>query len=163
MIAGATGIDAVMLCISAVEGVMPQTKEHLAILNLLGVQHGIIAMTMTDMADDDLIELAELDIEEACLGTFLEGAPIIKTASGPNPSGHEQLLKAIEQIPRHYHDATGPFRLPIDRVFLQKRLRCCRDRNGQRGSMTKGIEIEVAPEGRLGRARSIQVHKFRSR
>jgi len=158
MIAGATGIDAVLLCVSAVEGVMPQTREHLSILHLLGVKHGIIAMTMTDLADPDLIELAELDIEEACLNTFLEGAPIIKTASGPKPIGQADLIDALMKIPFAIHDSTGPFRLPIDRVFLQKGFGAIVTGTARNGTVEKGVEIEVVPEGLHGRARTIQVH-----
>ena len=80
MIAGATGLDAVMLCVSAVEGVMPQTREHLDILQLLGVRQGLVVLTMSDLVDTEMLELATLDVDEAVAGTFLEGAPVLPTA-----------------------------------------------------------------------------------
>ena len=81
MVAGATGIDIVAMVIAADEGVMPQTREHMEICTLLGVQHGLIAMTKTDMVDDEWLELALEDIREFSLGTFLEDSPILPVSS----------------------------------------------------------------------------------
>ena len=96
MISGATGLDAVVLCVSAVEGVMPQTREHLAILELLGVRQGLVALTMTDLVDEEMLELAAMDVEEAVEGTFLDGAPVLHTAAGPTPAGIEALIAALD-------------------------------------------------------------------
>ncbi len=158
MISGATGLDAVLLCISAVEGVMPQTREHLAILNLLGIKHGMIAMTMTDVADAELMELAEMDIEDLVEGTFLEGAPILKTASGNKPSGHAELIQKIDALPVIKQNVLGPFRLPVDRVFIQKGFGTIVTGTARDGLITNGMDIELSPGGHKGRIRGIQVH-----
>ena len=89
MISGATGLHGVLICISAVDSVMPQTIEHLEILNLLGIQEGIIAITMCDLADEDDLELIREEIAELVIGTFLESAPIIETSSGSKPFGQQ--------------------------------------------------------------------------
>ena len=122
MIAGATGLDAVMLCVSATDSVMPQTIEHLNILNLLGIQSGLIAITMCDLADEEDIELITEEVEELVEGTFLEGAPIIQTSTEGKGFGqdtictHLQHLNQSRTVSQHHR----PFRLPIDRVFTQK-------------------------------------------
>src|SRR6476660_8140484 len=81
MLAGATGIDLALLVVAADDSVMPQTREHLEILRLLGLRHGLIALTKCDLADDTAIEVVELEIHELVKGSFLEAAPIIRTSS----------------------------------------------------------------------------------
>ena len=120
MISGATSMDAVLLCVSAVDGVMPQTKEHLSILKLLGIKQGLIALTMSDLVDEEMIELALLDIEELIEGSFLEGAPIIVTAAGPNPIGIDELEQQLDSIQVESKTSSQPFRLSVDRCFVQK-------------------------------------------
>ena len=159
MIAGATGLDAVMLCVSAVEGVMPQTREHLAILELLGVQRGLVALTMTDLVDEELAELAEMDIEEAVEGTFLEGAPVLKTAAGPQPSGIVEVIAAIDALPPAEDRATdGPLRLPVDRAFVQRGFGTVVTGTMRTGAVADGDEVEVLPAGQHCRVRGLQVH-----
>ena len=114
MIAGATGLDAVMLCVSATDSVMPQTVEHLNILNLLGVQAGLIAITMCDLADEEDIELITEEIEELVAGTFLEGAPIIQTSTEGEGFGQNTICTHLQQVEsvRTVHQHNRPFRLP---------------------------------------------------
>ena len=159
MIAGASGIDAVLLCISATEGVMPQTVEHLHILNFLNIQHGIVALTMCDLADDELIEMAKLELEELFEGTFLEGAPILETAAGPNPKGAQDLLDALRQIPSHTPSRSSlPFRLPIDRVFIQQGFGSVVTGTGHHGSIKVGATVQAHPTTETFRIRTIHVH-----
>src|SRR3990170_1827369 len=95
MLAGVGGIDLALLVIAADEGVMPQTREHLAIIDLLGIEHGVVALTKADLVEPDLLELAKADAEEALLGTTLEGAPVVP-CSGVTRQGLEELTAAIE-------------------------------------------------------------------
>ncbi len=159
MIAGATGLDAVILCVSAVEGVMPQTREHVSILQLLGLERGIIALTMTDLVDEELAELAELDVEETVAGTFLEGAPILRTAAGPTPHGIDALLAEIDRLPPTATPVSqSPFRLPVDRAFVQKGFGTVVTGTVRGGDIHDGDEVEVLPGGQRTRVRGIQVH-----
>ena len=98
MIAGATGLDAVVLCVAANEGVMPQTREHLDILGLLGLERGIVALTKCDLVDEEMLELAMLDVEESVAGTFLEGAPVVCTAIGEEPQGLDEIRALIADL-----------------------------------------------------------------
>ena len=116
MVAGASGLDAVLLCVSAMEGVMPQTREHLAILGLLGVRSGVLVVTMADLVDAELLELAVEEIRESVRGTFLDGAPALAVSSLTG-DGLPALLAVLKGLPRRDRDATGPFRLPVDRSF----------------------------------------------
>lgn len=158
MISGATGLDAAMLCVSAVEGVMPQTREHLAILELLGVTQGIIALTMTDLVDEEMLELAQMDVEEALEGTPLEGSPILLTAAGPEPSGIEAVLTALQALTPRHQDSSSPFRLPIDRAFVRRGFGTVITGTTRSGSITDGAEVVILPEGTRARIRGIQVH-----
>ena len=121
MVAGASGIDFVMLVVAADEGVMPQTREHLEICSLLGIKHGLVAVTKIDMVDPELLELAVEDISEFLKGTFLEGAPLFPVSSQTG-EGVDKLRDYIvkqekELAPRRRTDL---FRLPVDRVFTLK-------------------------------------------
>ena len=159
MIAGATGLDAVMLCVSAVEGVMPQTREHLAILGLLGVRAGVIVLTMTDLVDEEMIELATMDAEEAVEGTFLDGAPIIPTAAlASPPQGLDALLDALGELPQRAAAGGDRFRLPIDRAFVQRGFGTVVTGTARSGSLSDGEEVEIQPAGIRARIRGIQVH-----
>jgi len=123
MVAGATGIDLVLLVVAADDGVMPQTREHLEILTLLGIERGLIAVTKIDLptVDEDLIELVELDVSELVQGTFLEQAEVIRVSShtGAGLDALEaslaKLVDAVEPRP-----VEGPFRMPVQRVFSAK-------------------------------------------
>ena len=158
MIAGATGLDAAMLCVSAVEGVMPQTREHLAILELLGIKQGFIALTMTDLVDEEMLELAQMDVEEAIEGTPLEGAPILLTAAGPEPAGIDAVLDALKALTPRSQDTDSPFRLPIDRAFVRRGFGTVITGTTRSGSIQDGAEVVILPEGTRARIRGIQVH-----
>lgn len=158
MVAGASGMDAVLLCVSASEGVMPQTREHLDILGLLGVKHGLVALTMTDLVDEEMLELAQMDVEEAVAGTFLEGAPIIPTAAGPTPAGLDGVRDALAALPQPARSEDGPFRLPADRAFVQRGFGTVITGTVRAGEIADGDEVEVLPEGLRARIRGVEVH-----
>ena len=159
MVAGASGIDAVMLVVAADEGVMPQTREHLAILRLLGIRHGLIVVTKKDMVDEELLELALDDIRSFVQGTFLESAPIIPVSavSGENMETLRNelrgLVDAVSPRPRK-----GPFFLPIDRAFPVPGFGTVITGTAYRGRIISGIEANVLPLGKDVRLRSVQVH-----
>src|SRR5262245_19331765 len=119
MLAGATGIDLVVLIIAADDSIMPQTREHLEILKLLGIRHGVIALTKCDLVDETTREVVELDIRDLVQGSCLEIAPIIRT-SAHTGMGIDELKKAIAETCAQVEARTGAewFRLPIDRSFI---------------------------------------------
>src|SRR3989337_278257 len=123
MLAGVGGIDRALLVIAADEGVMPQTREHLAIIDLLGITHGIVALTKADLVDPDFLELVKADAEEVLRGTTLEGAPVV-SCSAVSRQGLDELVAAIEaelaKTPAK-RDIGRP-RLPIDRAFTMAGL-----------------------------------------
>jgi selenocysteine-specific elongation factor len=159
MVAGASGIDAVLLVVAADEGVMPQTREHLEILRLLGVRDGLVALTKTDAVDEEFLELVLEDVREFVAGTFLEGRTIIPVSAA---QGHNiELLRAelaalVDRIrPR---PRKGPFFLPIDRIFPMPGFGTVVTGTAYRGELSAGSEGIVLPSGREGRIRSVQVH-----
>ena len=159
MVAGASGIDGVLLVVAADEGVMPQTREHLEILSLLGVKDGFVALTKTDAVDEDFLELALEDVRDFLTGTFLEGKPIIPvSAIKGNNIGllREELGRLVDRIrPR---PRKGPFFLPIDRTFPMSGFGTVITGTAYRGELSAGNEGIVLPSGREGRIRSVQVH-----
>ena len=140
MLAGVGSIDAAVLVIAADEGVMPQTREHLAILDLLALPEGLVALTKTDLIDDpEWLELIELDIQEILVGTRLEGAPIVPV-SAQDGEGLEQLRSALASAltalpPRR--DRGRP-RLPIDRIFSLPGFWHNRNRHAERWASCRG-------------------------
>ena len=159
MVAGATGVDAVLLVVAADEGVMPQTREHLEICRLLDVGHGIVALSKSDLAEPDLIEVVELELREQLAGTFLEEAPIVQV-SAQTGSGLDVLRGRLEALfervpPRAEH---GVPRLPVDRSFVLKGFGTVVTGTLVSGSLAPGDEVEVFPSGKRGRVRSLQVH-----
>src|SRR5438128_3785885 len=119
MLAGASGVDLALLVIAADDSVMPQTREHLEILRLLGLRHGVIALTKTDLADETTREVVELEIRELVAGSFLENAPIIRT-SAHTGQGIPELKAAIADACKQVEQRVGQewFRLAIDRSFI---------------------------------------------
>jgi selenocysteine-specific elongation factor len=158
MVAGASGLDAVLLCVSADDGVMPQTREHLQILGLLGVKTGILVVTKVDLVDPELLELAEEEIKEQVRGTFLEGAPVIRT-SATTGAGILELLAALDAIHPPERNQKLPFRLPVDRVFARKGFGTVVTGTSWSGFLKDGSEVEIRPGGKRARVRGIQVHK----
>src|SRR5215468_6320225 len=119
MLAGATGIDLVVLIVAADDSVMPQTREHLEILRLLGLRHGLIAITKCDLVDETTREVVEMEVRELVQGTFLESAPLVRT-SAHTGDGIPELKAAIAAVCKDVGERTGVewFRLAIDRSFI---------------------------------------------
>jgi selenocysteine-specific elongation factor len=159
MVAGATGIDVVVMVIAADEGTMPQTREHLAICDLLGVQRGVIAVTKLDLVDDEGLALARADIAAAVRGTFLEDAAVVpvsvRTGTGLDEL-RTALAAAISTVtPR---TTTGVFRLAIDRVFTKKGFGTIVTGTVLGGEVRTGDELHVIPSGLAARVRGLEVH-----
>ncbi len=119
MISGAGGVDVMLLVIAANEGVMPQTREHLAIAGLVGVRAGVCALTKCDLASPDIVELASDEVREVLVGSALEGASVIPVSAHAG-TGIEALRRALGAVSLPPRDSSGPALLPIDRVFVRK-------------------------------------------
>src|SRR5437899_1250399 len=119
MLAGATGIDLALLVVAADDAVMPQTREHLEILKLLGLRHGLVALTKCDLSDESTLELVELDVRELVRGSFLEQAELVRTSANTG-AGIAALKEAIARACGRIEERRGheSFRLPIDRSFI---------------------------------------------
>ena len=163
MLAGVGGIDAALFVVAADEGVMPQTREHLAILDLLQVQGGIIVLTKIDLVDDpDWLDLVEVDIRQIVAGTVLESAPIVRVSArlGEGLSELKSALAAsLEQRPPR-PDLSRP-RLPIDRVFSIAGFGTVVTGTLLDGKLRLGQEVEILPPGIRGRIRGLQSHKHK--
>ena len=157
MVAGASGMDAAMLCVSAVEGVMPQTREHLDVLTLLGVSRGVVVQTMADLVDAELLELAADELRALLRGSFLEGAPILAT-SATTGAGIPELIAALDAVPSSSRSRAGAFRLPVDRSFVRKGFGTVVTGTTWSGTIQDGAEVELLPSGEKARIRGIQVH-----
>jgi selenocysteine-specific elongation factor len=159
MVAGATGLDLVVLVIAADEGVMPQTREHLDICDLLGIRRGLVALTKRDLVDAEWLELATGEVRAAIAGSFLEAAPIVpvstKTGEGMDELRDElaRMIDALEPRPQG-----GVFRLPIDRVFTVKGFGTIVTGTVLGGEVALGEELAVIPTGLTARVRGIEVH-----
>jgi selenocysteine-specific elongation factor len=161
MLAGVGGIDAALFVIAADEGIMPQTKEHLAILDILQVQGGVIALTKVDLiSDPDWLELVEDDIHSALDGTVLENAPIIRV-SARTRMGIPELLKSLSDClaDRPPRLDLGRPRLPVDRVFTMPGFGTVITGTLNDGSLHTGDEVEILPSGLHSRIRGLQTHK----
>jgi selenocysteine-specific elongation factor len=159
MLAGVGGIDLVVLVIAADEGVMPQTREHLAICELLRVREGLVALTKIDMVDPDWLELVQEDTAEFLRGTFLEGKPIVPVSSKTG-EGLDTLLATLRALcqPLTPRSTTGPVRLPIDRVFTMRGFGVVVTGTLFSGSLRLEDRVEVLPQRETARVRGLQVH-----
>ncbi len=159
MVAGAAGIDLVMLVVAADEGVMPQTREHLDICRLLGVRHGLVALTKADLVDPDFLELAREDVAALCEGTFLEGAPIVPV-SAVTGQGLEELVRHLDELAARIppRGSRGPMRLPVDRVFSVRGFGTVVTGTLISGVVRREDPAVVLPGGRETKVRNIQVH-----
>ena len=159
MVAGATGIDVVVMVIAADEGTMPQTREHLAICDLLGVERGVIALTKSDLVDEEGLALARADVAGAVAGTFLEDAAVVPVSARTGAGLDElraALAAAIARVtPR---PTTGVFRLAIDRVFTKKGFGTIVTGTVLGGEVRVGDELHVIPSGLSARVRGLEVH-----
>lgn len=159
MLAGITGIDAVILVVAADEGVMPQTREHLDILRLLEIKKGVVAITKIDLVDAEMLELVQADVEEAVAGTFLEGAPCLPV-SAVTGEGLDALLRAVDALLEETEpkDTTAFARLPIDRAFVRPGFGTVVTGTLVGGIMRQGDRLELLPQGLEVRVRGLQVH-----
>jgi selenocysteine-specific elongation factor len=160
MLAGATGIDLALLVVAADDSVMPQTREHLEILRLLGLRHGVIALTKADLVDETTREVVELEIRELVHGTFLESAPIVRT-SAHTGEGIAALKTAIAEAAGQagsVSDRRQWFRLAIDRSFVVQGHGTVVTGSATSGSLRVGDELEWQPRGERVRVRSLQNH-----
>jgi len=161
MLAGIGGIDAALLVIAADEGVMPQTREHLAILDLLQIPAGLIALTKTDLAPDpDWLELLEADVRAAVRGTDLADAPILRV-SAKTKTGLDALAASLQSLLSEKPsrpDLNRP-RLPIDRVFSMPGFGAVVTGTLTDGTLALGDEVEILPSEQKGRVRGLQTHK----
>ncbi len=156
MLAGAGGIDLVMLVVAADEGIKPQTREHFEICRLLGVPRGIVALTKCDLVDADALGIARLEIEEFVRGSFLEGAPVLavsaRTGAGLEAL-KEQLKRTAGQIPAR--NIVNYFRLPIDRAFAMKGFGTVVTGTLISGEIGVGAEVELHPTRKRLRVRGL--------
>lgn len=159
MLAGAHGLDLVMLVVAADESVMPQTREHFDICRLLHVKAGLIALTKSDLVDEELLELARAEVEDFVAGSFLEGAPIISLSSRTG-AGIDELKKTLTVLAASVEPkATAAVpRLPIDRAFSIKGFGTVVTGTLIAGELSVGDEVEVLPAGVRTRIRNVQVH-----
>ncbi|MGQ9510255.1 MAG: selenocysteine-specific translation elongation factor, partial [Thermodesulfobacteriota bacterium] len=159
MLRGISEVDAVLFVVAADDGVMPQTREHLDILRLLGIEQGLIILSKIDLVDKEIMEMAIEDIAGLVRGTFLEGAPIIPCSSKTG-EGIEEIKRSIENL---LHDIQGKnregvFRLPIDRVFTLAGYGTVVTGTIVSGKIKQGEEIEISPLGIRSSVRYVQVH-----
>lgn len=159
MLAGATGIDLAVLVVAADDSVMPQTREHLEILKLLGLCHGLIALTKCDLVDETTREVVELEIRELVQGSFLEAAPLIRT-SAHSGLGIAELKAAIADVCKQVEQRTGQewFRLAIDRSFIVQGHGTVVTGSVTNGSIKVADEVEWLPKGEKVRVRGLQNH-----
>ncbi|HXF58588.1 MAG TPA: selenocysteine-specific translation elongation factor [Candidatus Saccharimonadales bacterium] len=159
MLAGATGVDLVLLVIAADEGVMPQTREHLAIVNLLRVTRGVVALTKSDLVDEETLQVVRAEVEELLAGTLLRDIPILAVSSVTG-SGFEELIGALETAVEQTsgRSAEGVARLPIDRVFPVEGIGTVVTGTLWNGAVRTGDTLELQPSGKSVRVRQVQVH-----
>lgn len=159
MVAGASGIDFVILVIAADEGVMPQTKEHLAICELLGIKDGVVVISKVDLVDEEWLELVKTEVEDFLKGTFLEGAPIIPF-SAVTLKGKEELIKILDEKAKAIKSKERelPFRLPIDGVFTIKGFGLVIRGTALSGEVRLNQELMLYPHKKKIKVRNIQVH-----
>jgi selenocysteine-specific elongation factor len=157
MVAGAAGIDVLLLVIAADESIKPQTREHFDICRLLGVKRGVVALTKSDMVDSDTLELVRLETEEFLRGSFLEKAPLVPV-SAKTGAGLDELKKALTEAAANASakDAARYFRLPIDRAFAMKGFGSVVTGTLMSGSVGPGDEVELFPSGERLRVRGVQ-------
>jgi len=162
MLAGVGGIDLALLVVAANEGVMPQTREHLAILDLLGIQTGVVAITKKDLVDEEWLGLVRMDVEEIISPTSLSQAPII-AVSAVTGEGLPELISTIDELLGSIEPKKdiGKPRLPVDRVFTIAGSGTVVTGTLIDSSISQGEEVEIVPAGLRSRVRGLQTHKTR--
>jgi selenocysteine-specific elongation factor len=157
MLAGAAGVDLVLLVIAADESIKPQTREHFDICRLLGVQRGVVVLTKSDLIDADTSGLVRMEVEEYLRGSFLEGAPIVPVSARTRAGLQElksEMLRVAQQVPGK--DAARYFRLPIDRAFAIKGFGAVVTGTLISGGVAAGDEVELFPQRKRLRVRGVQ-------
>ena len=159
MLAGAGGIDLAILVVAADEGFMPQTVEHLGILQLLGIREGLVVITKTDMVDGEWVEMVKEDVKEQVKGTFLEDKPIYPV-SAYTGEGIRELREALKKLVAQAQEKSlrTPFRLPIDRVFSVDGFGTVVTGTLIEGAVAVGDDAAIMPDGLECRVRNLQVH-----
>ncbi len=159
MVAGATGIDMVVMVIASDEGIMPQTREHKEICTLLDIRHGLIVLTKRDMVDEEWLELVTEDVRSFTTGSFLEDCPILPVSSTTG-QGIPELIQALETLSASIPErsSTNLFRLPVDRVFTMKGFGTVITGTLISGMIRVGEQIMIYPSGVISKVRGIQVH-----
>lgn len=159
MVAGASGIDAVLLVVAADEGVMPQTREHLLVVEALGVEQGVVAVTKADLVEPGWIELVVDEVEEALAGTRLAGAPVVPV-SARTGEGVEEVRAALAGVvgATPARDVDVPFRLPVDRAFPVAGVGTVVTGTVWGGGIGQGEAVRILPLAETTRVRSIEIH-----
>jgi len=159
MVAGTTSMHLVILVVAADDGVMPQTREHLSIMTLLGIRRGIVALTKTDLVDEEMVELAAEDIRDLVKETFLEEAPImpLSTLSG---EGFDRFRRTLDMLIKETVpvEPAGLFRMPVQRVFSMKGFGTVATGVPVSGVVRTGDPVEILPSGQRGKVRGIQAY-----
>lgn len=159
MVAGAVGIDLVVMVIAADEGVMPQTREHLEICTLLGIKYGFVVLTKIDLVDEEWLELVTEDVTGFIQGTFLENSPIVPVSSVTG-QGIQDFVNTLDELSTRIpgRSSTGLFRLPVDRVFTMKGFGTVVTGTLISGQVRVGDTIMIYPSCITSKVRGIQVH-----
>ena len=160
MLSGAGGVSVCLFVVAANEGWKPQSAEHLAIVDILGVRHGVIALTKADLVDEDTLGLARAEVEEKLAPSTLAGAPVV-AVSAVTGTGLDELVAALDRALEQAAPAPdlGRPRLWIDRVFTIAGSGTVVTGTLMGGALRTGVEVEIAPEGRRARVRTIQSHQ----
>ena len=159
MVAGATGIDIVVMVIAADEGVMPQTREHLEICSLLDIKYGFVVLNKVDLVDEEWLELVKEDTADFLKGTFLEGTPMVPV-SAVTGQGIQEFIKTLEDLSSLIPERSisGLFRLPVDRVFSMKGFGTVITGTLISGHVSVGDAVQIYPSMVSSNVRGIQVH-----
>ncbi len=162
MVAGVGAIDLAMLIVAADESVMPQTREHLAILDILQIRRGLVVITKTDLADEELVELVKAEVEDVLEGTSFEGCPMV-AVSAHTGAGLDELRATMDEVldDTEVRRDLGRPRLPIDRCFSISGFGTVVTGTLIDGSLAVGQEVELSGSGRRGRIRGLQSHQSR--
>lgn len=159
MLAGVMGIDIVILVVAADESLMPQTREHLSILNMLGIEKGFVVLTKSDLVEEEWIEMVEEEVKEEIKGTFLENSKILR-ASSTSKEGIEDVIKLIDEYTDGLEDKNidDMPRLPVDRVFSISGFGTIVTGTLLSGKISVGDEVQIFPGEKTARVRTLQVH-----
>jgi selenocysteine-specific elongation factor len=159
MVAGATGIDIVLLVVAADDGVMPQTREHLAIIDLLGIPRGVVAVTKADLADPDWLDMVVDDVRGLLSETSIAGAPIVPVSARAG-TGLPELLATLDEVAEEAEarHSNLPLRLPVDRVFTIAGAGTVVTGTLWSGVARRDDQVELYPGNKRGRIRSVQIH-----